>query len=224
MIKECKSLAKIGYDVTVIAYWLEGLNLEGMENGYKIIRIPIVTKSWSKNPIIQIIKYLEFLIRSLFVVKKIQPDICHSHDPDGLLIGCFVKLLFKAKLIYDSHELWSDSIHLKGNNKILYNIGRQIEKILIKRAEVVIAVNQSIAEIINKENHIKSIAVVRNLPDSIECATQFTKKELGFPECDFNIIYVGNIEIGRGIDLLIKSMAKVHNNIGLVLMGRDSAF
>ena len=48
VIRECKSLAKIGYDITVIAYWLEGLNLEEMENGYKIIRIPIVTKTWSK--------------------------------------------------------------------------------------------------------------------------------------------------------------------------------
>ena len=100
VIRECKSLSKIGYDITVIAYWLEGLNVEERENGYKIIRIPIVTKSWSKNPIIQIIKYLEFLIRSLFVIKKIQPDICHGHDPDGLLIGYFVKLLFKAKLKY----------------------------------------------------------------------------------------------------------------------------
>ena len=60
VIRECKSLAKTGYDVIVIAYWLEGLNLEERENGYRVIRIPIVTKSWSKNPIIQIIKYLEF--------------------------------------------------------------------------------------------------------------------------------------------------------------------
>ena len=67
VIKECKSLAKIGYDVTVIAYWLEGLNLEEMRNGYQIIRIPIATRSWSKNPIIQIIKYLEFLIKSFLI-------------------------------------------------------------------------------------------------------------------------------------------------------------
>ena len=119
VIRECKSLAKTGYDITVIAYWLEGLNFEEMENGYKIIRIPIMTKSWSKNPFIQIIKYLEFLIRALFVIKKIKPDICHGHDPDGLLIGCFVKYFLRSKLIYDSHELWSDSIHLKSDKKIL---------------------------------------------------------------------------------------------------------
>ena len=126
VIRECKSLAKIGYDITVIAYWLEGLNLEEMENGYKIIRIPIMTKSWSKNPFIQIIKYLEFLIRALFVIKKIKPDICQGHDPDGLLIGYFAKFFLKSKLIYDSHELWSDSIHLKSDKKILYKIGRKI--------------------------------------------------------------------------------------------------
>ena len=224
VIRECKSLTKKGYDVTVIAYWLEGLNVEERENGYKIIRIPIVTKSWSKHPIIQIIKYLEFLIRSLFIIKKIKPDICHGHDPDGLLIGYFVKYFLRSKLIYDSHELWSDSIHLKGDKQILYKIGRKIEKILIKYAEVVIAVNKSILDVIKKENNIKCTAVVRNIPHAIECVTQFTKKELGFPDCDSNIIYVGNIERGRGIEVMIKSMGRVHNNIGLVLMGKDSAF
>ena len=224
VIRECKSLTKKGYDVTVIAYWLEGLNVEERENGYNIIRIPLLTQSWSKHPIIQIIKYLEFLIKSFLITKKIKPDICHGHNPDGLLIGCFVKFFLRSKLIYDSHELWSDSIHLNGDKQILYKIGRKIEKILIKYAEVVIAVNQSILDVIRKENNIKCTAVVRNIPHAIECVTQFTKKELGFPDCDFNIIYVGNIEKGRGIDVLIKSMAMVHNNIGLVLMGNDSAF
>ena len=224
VIRECKSLAKIGYNITVIAYWLEGLNLEEMKNGYQIIRIPIATKSWSKNPIIQMIKYLEFFIRSLFVIKKIQPNICHGHDPDGLLIGYFAKLLWKSKLIYDSHEYWADSIHLIGNKRILFKFGRQIEKILIKRAEVVIAVNKSIADIISKENNVKSIAVVRNIPDTTQCVTQYTRKGLGFPECDSNIIYVGNIERGRGIDVIIEIMEMVHKDIGLVLMGRDSAF
>ena len=224
VIRECKSLSKIGYDITVIAYWLEGLNVEERENGYKIIRIPIVTKSWSKNPIIQIIKYLEFLIRSLFIIKKIKPDICHGHDPDGLLIGYFAKYFLKSKLIYDSHELWSDSIHLKGEKKILYKIGRKIEKIIIKRAEVVIAVNQSIAEIISKENNVKSTVVIRNIPNKIQFVTQYTREGLGFPDRDFNIIYIGNIKRGRGIEIMIKSMERVHKNIGLVLMGNDSAF
>ena len=224
VIRECKSLTKKGYDVTVIAYWLEGLSVEERENGYKIIRIPLLTKSWSKHPIIQIIKYLEFLIKSLLITKKIKPDICHGHDPDGLLIGYFVKFFLRSKLIYDSHELWSDSIHLKGDKQILYKIGRKIEKILIKYAEVVIAVNKSILDVIKKENNIKCTAVVRNIPHAIECVTQFTKKELGFPDCESNIIYVGNIERGRGIEVMIKSMERVHNNIGLVLMGKDSAF
>lgn len=224
VIRECKSLTKKGYDVTVIAYWLEGLNVEERENGYNIIRIPLLTQSWSKHPIIQIIKYLEFLIKSFLVTKKIKPDICHGHDPDGLLIGCFVKYFLRSKLIYDSHELWSDSIHLKGDKQILYKIGRKIEKIIIKRAEVVIAVNQSIAEIISKENNVKSIVVIRNITNKIQSVTQYTREGLGFPDCDFNIIYIGNIQRGRGIEIMIKSMERVHKNIGLVLMGNDSAF
>ena len=45
--------------------------------------------------------------------------------------------------------------------------------------------------------------MVRNIPHAIECVTQFTKKELGFPDCESNIIFVGNIERGRGIEVMI---------------------
>jgi len=224
VIRESKALAKEGYDVTVVAYWMEGLKLEEIQNDYKIFRIPIITKSWSNNPLIQLIKYLEFLIKALWLIKKIQPDICHGHDPDGLLIGYVCKLFWQSKLIYDSHELWSDSIQMHANRRSLFKIGRKIEKILINHAEVVITVNQSIAEIINKENDVMSIAVVRNIPNEMNFVSQFTREGLGFPDCEFHIIYVGNIERGRGVDVVIKAMEMVDNDIGLVLMGRNSLF
>ena len=63
VIRECKSLAKEGYDVTVLAYWLKGLDLAQREYGYNVIRIRIYTKSWSNHPMVQIIKYIEFLIK-----------------------------------------------------------------------------------------------------------------------------------------------------------------
>ena len=155
VINECDSLTKDGYDVTVIAYWMEGLAIRENKKGFNIIRIPIRSKHWSKNPLIQLVKYIEFLFKSLFIIKKIQPDICHGHDPNGLFVAFCSKYIVRSKLIYDSHELWSDSIHLEGNKKILYRFGRKIEKYLVNQTDAVITVNQSIADIMNVENNLE---------------------------------------------------------------------
>ena len=224
VIRQCKSLVKKGYKVNIVAIWANGLPYYETEYGYDVIRIPIFTKSWSKNPIIQIIKYLEFVVRSLYKIKKIKPAICHGHDPSGLLVAFGVKYIFNSKLIYDSHELWSNSIHLQGNKKILFKIGRKIEKYLIKRTDEVITVNKSIAEILSLENNIKSITIIRNMPEINNDKSKFKKDEFDFPECNFNLIYVGNIENGRGIDIIINAMELVDDNIGLVLMGKDSEY
>jgi len=224
VMKECESLAKSGYDVTVIAYWMEGLDIRENIKGYKIIRIPIRSKHWSKNSLIQVVKYIEFLIKALFFIRKIRPDICHGHDPNGLIVAYCSKYIFRSKLIYDSHELWSDSIHLISNKKLLYAFGRTIEKYLVRQADAVITVNQSIADIMYLENSIRSISVISNMPLKSKNNIVLSKEEIGFPESNFNIIYVGNIEKGRGIDITINAMAMVDSNIGLVLMGRDSAY
>ena len=108
VIRECTYLAKCGYEVTVIAYWMNGMELMEVQNGFNIRRISLMTKSWANISIIQVLKYFEFLIKALMIIRKIKPDICHGHDPNGLLVAYFVKYIYKCKLIYDSHELWSD--------------------------------------------------------------------------------------------------------------------
>jgi len=219
VIRECKSLANEGYNVTVIAYWMEGSELEESEYGYKIIRIPIITKSWSTNPLIQIIKYIEFLIKSLLIIRNIKPDICHGHNPDGFLIGYFSKLFWQSKLIYDSHELWGYTSHLNSSSSILYKIGIFIEKSILVKADSIITVNDSIARLINNKIKINNIFVIRNFPEYVSIKHNYTKEHLPLSHLEFNMIYVGSLGEGRGIEILIKSMVKVNENIGLILVG-----
>lgn len=224
VIRECAYLAKCGYEVTVIAYWINGMSQEEVQDGFNIRRLPLMTKSWANISIIQVLKYFEFLIKALIIIRKIKPDICHGHDPNGLLVAYFVKHIYKCKLIYDSHELWSDSMHLQGKKKIIFKFGRRIEKLLIKSTDIVITVNNSIADIIRAENELTSIAIIRNIPKKSVEKSHCVREELGFPLCKFIIIYIGNIEKGRGIEKIIQAMKKVNNDIGLVLMGRDSVY
>ena len=224
VIRECKSLVNKGYSVTVIALWAEGLKLEESNNGYSVIRIALTSRPWSKNPILQMIKYLEFLIRSLFIIKKIKPNICHGHDPDALLIGYIYKLLWKSKLIYDSHELWAYSMHMSLKNGILFKIGGVIEKRLIVRADAVITVSDSIAKIIKVDNQLNKVIVIRNIPENIHLTSIPSREQLKFPNVRNILIYVGKIANGRGLGIIINILKNIDNNIGLVVLGVDSHY
>ena len=224
VMRECKSLTENGYDVTVIAYWMKGLKEEEFQDGYTIKRLQLKTKSWTNNFIVQVFKYLEFLIKALLIIRNIKPEICHGHDPNGLFVAYFAKLFWSCKLIYDSHELWSGSIHSKGKKKNLYKIGRKIEKLIIKKTDAVITVNQSIADIIMQENEINSVNVLRNMPYKSINNSKLIKDELGFPKCKFNLIYTGNVEKGRGVNAVIESFKSVRPDAGFIIMGRDSSY
>ena len=224
VIRECKSLAKEGYDVTVLAYWLKGLDLAHRENGYNVVRIRIYTKSWSSHPMAQIIKYIEFLIKSLMIIRKIKPNTCHCHNPDGLLIGYIAKLFWKTKLIYDSHELWAHSSHMTNYNRILYKIGRWFEKALINKSDAVITVCDSILKVIKSENSVSEISVVRNMPELSTDNYNYSRDSLQFPKCKNILIYSGHIIPGRGINNIIKAMRSVNDDIGLVIMGGNGHY
>ncbi len=224
VIRECKTLSENGNDLTVIAYLEDGMLARESNYGFNTIRIKLFTKKWSNHPFVQVFKYVEFLFRALFTIKSIKPDICHGHDPDGLIIAYFVKLIYKCQLIYDSHELWAYSNHMRNYNNILYKIGRWIEKIIISKSDAVITVSNSIAKVIQSENNVSNISIIRNMPEIITEDYHFSREDFQFPECNNIIIYVGNVINGRGINNLIQAMTNVQDDIGLVIMGRESPY
>ena len=224
VMRECKSLAEQGYKVTVIAYWMEDLKEDEFQDGYTIKRLRLKTKSWTNNSIVQIFKYLEFLFKGLLTINKIKPKVCHGHDPSGLFVAYFAKAILNCHIIYDSHELWSDSVHSNGKKKLLYKMGYNIEKFLINKANSVITVNQSIAKILMRENNIASVNVVRNIPYKSTNNKMISKIESRFPNCKFNLIYTGNVEKGRGMSSVIEAFKFVHPDVGLAIMGRDSDY
>ena len=56
------------------------------------------------------------VLRAARAVIRLAPDICHFHDLDFILAVPFVRLLSKAKLIYDVHELYPERMLI--SNKI----------------------------------------------------------------------------------------------------------
>ena len=85
------------------------------------------------------------------------------HSLALLPLGVFLKWAFKAKLIYDAHELESEVHGAKGIRKVG---GKWIESILVKRADHVFVVSESISDWYSSTYGISRPTVVLNAPYS----------------------------------------------------------
>ena len=224
VMRECKSLAEKGYEVTVIAYWMEDLKEDEFQDGYTIKRLRLKTKSWTNNSIVQVFKYFEFLLKSLLTINKIKPKVCHGHDPSGLFVAYFAKAILNCNIIYDSHELWGHTSHMKNYNKILYKIGGYFEKLIINKADFIITVNNSIGNLLKKHTGKDSIKIIRNISEDNPAKINLNRNHLKLPNSKFILIYIGSLAKGRGVGQLIKCMNHVRQDIGLVIVGGEPKY
>lgn len=224
VMRECKSLAENGHEVSVIAYWMSGLKENETQDGYAIKRLKLISKSWTNNSIVQVFKYIEFLVRALLAIKSIKPKSCHGHDPSGLFVAYFAKYFWGCKLIYDSHELWGHTSHMKNYNRILYKFGGVCEKYIIKKTDIVITVNNSIGDILKKNTGKESIKIIRNISENNSAKINLNRNHLNLPNSKFILIYIGSLANGRGVDQLIKCMNHVRQDIGLAIVGGEPKY
>jgi len=90
--KECKTLAKSGYEVYLIAQH----DKEEIVDGIHLIPLPIVRS--------RIRRMIYLPIRALKEALKLKANIYHFHDPELIPIGVLLKVFAKGKVIYDVHE------------------------------------------------------------------------------------------------------------------------
>jgi glycosyltransferase involved in cell wall biosynthesis len=104
------------------------------------------------------------------------------------------------KLIYDSHELFTEVPELIGRPLIKFLWGIQ-ERIFIKRAKAVITVSEGVANELKKRYRLNGVEVIKNV--ALRTSTET------FKENQPTIIYQGALNIGRGIELAIEMMKQL---------------
>lgn len=101
--REAESLTKAGYDVTLFAKKDMEKRVPDSEeqHGVHIRRIfPRLLPYY--DPLT--LYHLQMFIK--IILKYRQFDIIHAHDANMLRLGWMLARYYKAKLVYDSHELW----------------------------------------------------------------------------------------------------------------------
>lgn len=219
VLKENISLQRAGYDVQVVALHEELLNEFEKVQNIPVHRVKLKTRGWSKQKLIQLIKYFEFIFR---VVKQYKTsDIIHCNDLNSLPIGVIIKNFFNkdAKIVYDAHEYEINDVPNQSQRSI--KIKYYIEKFFIKYADKVITVSDSIANEYVKLYGIEKPALVLNTPSYKEIEKKNIFREtLGIKENQTIFLYQGGLSKGRGIEILLEAFKTIDNeNSVIIFMG-----
>lgn len=207
--KEAKSLAKAGYDVTLIAQHSK----DEVVDDVKIIAVP---ESYNR-----FYRVLITDIRILISAFKQKADIYHFHDPELIPVGVVLKLSGK-KVIYDVHEdlpeqIMSKHYILHWQRKPLAALVRLFEKTISNMFDCIITATDSIKE--KFKEHI-SVITIGNFP-----IIDIDKTYEGKIDRDMNsslLVYVGGLTKVRGISQVVYALEYLPNAVELMLLGEFS--
>jgi glycosyltransferase involved in cell wall biosynthesis len=169
--------------------------------------------------------------------KDIEYNYVWCNDLPTLNAGYKISKKLNAKLVYDSHEIFVETINQffpKKSNFVKLSIfrfliflmkthGRNIEKRILPRVDSFITVNESILTYFKEKHKINRGYVVMNLP-RISDTHQNNKvvdyyKMYNWEKSDIILLYQGVLNYGRGLNLLIETFAQLHINYKLVIIG-----
>lgn len=204
--KQCKSLRKAGYEVTLLAPKPDK-RIE--DDGIDLIPIEKPKKEWKR--------FLHAF--SVFkLAKETKADLYHFHDPELLPVGVLLRIFTRKPVIFDVHEHYPNAIMskkylkrwLKNPIRIAYEL---IEKMSLPILSGVIYTTEEVGERYQSYKNCK----IENypLPDMFTPTKKTSKNE------DY-LLYLGGITPIRGIEELIDGFAhtsKLRPQAKLIFVG-----
>lgn len=202
--KICNYLISKGFDIDVYGRVLP--NTIKVERDYKIIR----KKHFFNN---EAWFYAEFNIRLFFYLLFKKYDYILANDLDTLPACFFASKLKNIELVYDSHELFSESVELQGR-KFVQGFWRKLEDFFLPKIKKSYTVSQSIVEFYDKKYQNK-MGLIRNIPLKNDA---LIIENVNFPTKNKTILYQGVLNPARGLKPMIKALHFI-DDLDLIIIG-----
>ena len=221
--KEAASLAKAGHIVCLVAKQLPNETFGKSLDGFSLRLVRLRTGGRTGAIVTNLIRYIEFNLKVLTRMLGFRADVYHAHDLDTLFPCWLAAKITGARLVYDSHELYTERpIETPW-------LWRRLERSLIKRVDAVIAANEDRAEIMLKEYGAKELpTVIRNspVPPSIAETSQYTLREVIPVEFQNKrlLVYQGALSPNRCLENVLRSVQHLDPSAVLVFLGHESSF
>lgn len=168
--------------------------------------------------------YASYNIRLFVYLLSERADIIVANDLDTLPACFLASALKRSKLVYDSHEYFTEVPELV-SRPFVKRFWKRIERFIFPKLKNVITVNASIATLYEKEYGIP-VGVVRNIPPSFmpesisEKVSWRDKLHLPADKTIF-ILQGAGINIQRGAEEALEAMQYVKDGILLFVGGGD---
>ena len=216
------------------------INANDGDEGIFEKNVNLVALQKPKNLINKIISHSFFCLEYDFLISKILSqnikfDIIYANDLPTLRQGHIISKNLNSRLIYDSHEIYIETLNqffpLESKNlikksiyKILLSImklhGQYIESKYIRNIHDFITVNHSLLNYFKNEYGISFGKVIMNLPLKIkEKEVHDFRKQFNWPDKTLIILYQGSITKGRGLELLLNSLPFIETRCKLIILG-----
>ncbi len=212
--RSCETLAS-HYEVKL--YCLSGSTTFNCDQ-YEIIRHAHFNKIRSS-----LLRQLIFWFGFIYFVWKQKPQLVYAHDFFLALPGVLAAKLVGATSVYDAHELIipEPSLKMSFRDAIFYFC----EKVSIKHHQIVIAANKQRSQLMAEHYGLNILpVVVRNITkitynNSIVSEVLEKYPELKKKSGDIHIVYMGDMNLSRGIGQIIDAIFLLPNNYKLILVG-----
>ncbi len=171
--------------------------------------------------LVKIVLFLEYYFRVILLVSQKPADIYHAHDFNTLPLALVLAKWHRAKLVYDSHELYLQTRQILGLPVFAQKLLRNVESYCIRRCHLVLTVSDSFAQILHDTYAIGRPRVLMNVPMIPECnsCNGYSFREEFQDIGDSKIIlFVGAIVPKRGLEVVINSLLHLEGCV-LVIMG-----
>ncbi|WP_315919375.1 glycosyltransferase [Mesorhizobium sp. SP-1A] len=206
LLKETTSLlaADTIQSVSIACLHEAGLQkFEKLISGQKVYRFPLASRRIPRSYLTYFLIYFEFFVRVIYLCVKERPSIISIHAISILPIGVALKLIFRSRLVYETHELETETVGLAGRRK---QLAKWIEARLIGFCDLTVVVSESIANWYKQAYRAQNVITVMNCPlaSRPQKADKFRDK-LGISSDVKIALYQGGITKGRNIPALVEA-------------------
>ncbi len=222
IVREVTSLEDMRiFDRIVIAgVWEPGLaHAEGGPGGSEIHRLARNTSRTGLRAKIDKAVHFSFAVVRRY---RVEPLVCiNCHSVAALPAAVVLKRLTGARLVYDTHELETETQGLRGPRKWLYQL---VERALIGQVDHTLVVTTSIEHWYRDRYGLQSVSTLPNYPRSEPALDQGLPRrfheEFGLDSSVTVFLYQGVLARGRGVREVADAVAGLdRDDVALVLMG-----
>jgi glycosyltransferase involved in cell wall biosynthesis len=161
-------------------------------------------------------------------------DLVWANDYSTLLPALRIACATGAKVVYDSHEIWLETVNqffpvdvglprrlaFRAVIATCRALGRRVEPKLALQADAVVTVNESCAEVLGERLGCARVGVVLNCPERTALRrSDRLRSQLGLAESDRIVLYQGLMNAGRGLHELVASARHFSDGVRLVMLG-----